>query len=135
MAGRRDAKGKSHSPAGEHSVVWGDSRWYLRVWGSGKVRRPGHILFLPQGNRDTTGSPHGKMPPFALGKVPKDRKGQRGGTCEATSHGEWKGARTEERAGGEDPGLAPEGWTGGQGRESLESRCSRAAHTHMLPVH
>ena len=32
----------------------------------------------------------------------------------------WEGTRAEERAGGEDPGLAPEGWTGGQGRESLE---------------
>lgn len=101
MAGRWDAKGKSHSPAGGHKVVWGngDSRWYFRVWGSGKVSRPGHIPFLPKGSRDTAGSSHGKMPPFALGKVPKDRKGQRGGIREATSHGEWKGARTKQRAG------------------------------------
>ena len=46
-----------------------------------------------------------------------------------------EGMRAEEQAGGEDPGLAPEDWTGGRGRESLESRRPRAAHTHMLPIH
>ena len=70
-----------------------ETRWYLRVWGSGKVSRPDHIPFLPQGSRDTAGSHHGEMPPFAVGKVPKDWKGQRGGACEATSHGEWKGGK------------------------------------------
>ena len=91
------------TPAGEQRVVWEnkDSHWYLRVWGSGKVSRPGHIPFLPQGSRDTAGSPHGEMPPFSLGKVLKDWKGQRGGTCEATSHGEWKGGKGQEPKSGQ----------------------------------
>lgn len=89
----------------------------------------------PEGSRDTEGFPHREIPPVTFGKIPKDWKCQRGGKKpprklrpHPIEGGEAGRDRAEEWADGEDPGLAPQGWTGGQGRESLESRCSRGAH-------